>query len=198
MSNTNPTENPGMSSSAQSSVPCENVFLFVPHYSNSKCHDIQNFQICLVIFYIQGYEYKSCFLFCGVHQFVQLSGCRPRIGHQYSFDLHPGDGLICWMYSPRKYSLCVYSDVILRKYRNNQFQILQKRFIMPQSTSRFDLFSEKKPSLIELREYQRELAKTALQGEHTIILAETNAGKTYVAFHIIESHLLKHPTGNYQ
>jgi replicative superfamily II helicase len=57
--------------------------------------------------------------------------------------------------------------------------------------------SERKPSLIELREYQRELAKIALKGENTIILAGTNAGKTYVAFHIIENHLLKNPDGKY-
>jgi ATP-dependent helicase YprA (DUF1998 family) len=57
--------------------------------------------------------------------------------------------------------------------------------------------SERKPSLIELREYQRELAKIALKGENTIILSGTNAGKTYVAFHIIENHLLKNPDGKY-
>jgi replicative superfamily II helicase len=41
------------------------------------------------------------------------------------------------------------------------------------------------------------LAKIALKGENTIILAGTNAGKTYVAFHIIENHLLKNPDGKY-
>jgi hypothetical protein len=47
------------------------------------------------------------------------------------------------------------------------------------------IFLEKKPSLITLRKYQQELAKLALKGENTIILTGTNAGKTYVAFHII-------------
>jgi replicative superfamily II helicase len=41
------------------------------------------------------------------------------------------------------------------------------------------------------------IAKIALKGENTIILAGTNAGKTYVAFHIIENHLLKNPDGKY-
>lgn len=57
------------------------------------------------------------------------------------------------------------------------------------------IFLEKKPSLITLRKYQQELAELALKGENNIILAGTNAGKTYVAFHIIENHLIKNPEG---
>ena len=57
------------------------------------------------------------------------------------------------------------------------------------------IFLEKKPSLITLRKYQQELAKLALKGENTIILTGTNAGKTYVAFHIIENHFIKNPEG---
>ncbi|CAC5397214.1 DDX58 [Mytilus coruscus] len=52
---------------------------------------------------------------------------------------------------------------------------------------------ERSPSLIQLRNYQQELADIALKGENTMICAGTNAGKTYVAFHVIESHLLKNP-----
>ncbi|VDI64067.1 interferon-induced helicase C domain-containing protein 1 [Mytilus galloprovincialis] len=52
---------------------------------------------------------------------------------------------------------------------------------------------ERPPFLIKLRMYQQELAKIALKGENTIICAGTNAGKTYVAFHVIESHLLTNP-----
>lgn len=54
---------------------------------------------------------------------------------------------------------------------------------------------ERPPFLIKLRMYQQELAEIALRGENTIICAGTNAGKTYVAFHVIESHLLKNPKG---
>ncbi|XP_052069151.1 interferon-induced helicase C domain-containing protein 1-like [Mytilus californianus] len=54
---------------------------------------------------------------------------------------------------------------------------------------------ERPPSLVELRSYQQELAEIALKGENTIICAGTNAGKTYVAFHVIESHLLKNQRG---
>ncbi|XP_063444871.1 antiviral innate immune response receptor RIG-I-like [Mytilus trossulus] len=54
---------------------------------------------------------------------------------------------------------------------------------------------ERPPSLVELRHYQSELAEIALRGENTIMCAGTNAGKTYVAFHVIEGHLLKNPRG---
>ncbi|CAG2184719.1 IFIH1 [Mytilus edulis] len=50
-------------------------------------------------------------------------------------------------------------------------------------------------SLIHLRDYQQELAVLALKGENTIICAGTNAGKTYVALKVIESHLEKNTTG---
>ncbi|CAC5414135.1 DDX58 [Mytilus coruscus] len=55
--------------------------------------------------------------------------------------------------------------------------------------------TERKPSLIELRKYQEELVETAMTGQNTIICAGTNAGKTYVAYHIIEDHLIKYPNG---
>lgn len=46
---------------------------------------------------------------------------------------------------------------------------------------------------MKLRNYQFELAEIALKGENTIVCAGTNAGKTYVALHVIENHLLKTP-----
>ncbi|XP_063447550.1 antiviral innate immune response receptor RIG-I-like [Mytilus trossulus] len=55
--------------------------------------------------------------------------------------------------------------------------------------------TERKPSLIELRKYQEELVEIAVSGQNTIICAGTNAGKTYVAYHIIEDHLIKYPNG---
>lgn len=59
----------------------------------------------------------------------------------------------------------------------------------------FIFILERPPFLIKLRLYQQELAEIALKGENTIICAGTNAGKTYVAFHVIENHLLTNPKG---
>ncbi|CAC5377971.1 IFIH1 [Mytilus coruscus] len=50
-------------------------------------------------------------------------------------------------------------------------------------------------SSIHLRDYQQELAVLALKGDNTLICAGTNAGKTYVALKVIESHLEKNTTG---
>ncbi|KAL3863243.1 hypothetical protein ACJMK2_005008 [Sinanodonta woodiana] len=43
--------------------------------------------------------------------------------------------------------------------------------------------------LLNLRNYQLELAEDALRGENTIICAETGSGKTWVALYIVEKHL---------
>ncbi|XP_052070218.1 antiviral innate immune response receptor RIG-I-like isoform X5 [Mytilus californianus] len=55
--------------------------------------------------------------------------------------------------------------------------------------------TERKPCLVSLRQYQEELAVIALAGQNTIICAGTNSGKTYIAFHIIEDHLINNPDG---
>ncbi|XP_052773520.1 antiviral innate immune response receptor RIG-I-like [Mya arenaria] len=50
---------------------------------------------------------------------------------------------------------------------------------------------EPKPHSLELRDYQIELAEEAIKGRNTIICAETGTGKTWVALHIVASHLAK-------
>lgn len=49
------------------------------------------------------------------------------------------------------------------------------------------------PAEIELREYQKELAEAALRGVNSIICAPTGCGKTFVAVHIILTHLQEQP-----
>ncbi|XP_060606657.1 interferon-induced helicase C domain-containing protein 1-like isoform X2 [Ruditapes philippinarum] len=48
---------------------------------------------------------------------------------------------------------------------------------------------------LNLREYQKELAETAILGQNTIIHAATGAGKTRIAFYIVKNHLDKNPQG---
>ncbi|XP_052772064.1 antiviral innate immune response receptor RIG-I-like isoform X2 [Mya arenaria] len=48
---------------------------------------------------------------------------------------------------------------------------------------------EPKPHSLELRDYQIELAEDAIKGRNTIICSETGTGKTWVALHIVASHL---------
>lgn len=48
---------------------------------------------------------------------------------------------------------------------------------------------------LQLRPYQREVARPALRGLNCIICMPTNSGKTIVATHIIEQHLLRNMSG---
>ncbi|XP_052070234.1 antiviral innate immune response receptor RIG-I-like isoform X20 [Mytilus californianus] len=77
------------------------------------------------------------------------------------------------------------------------FQIVLPQENRKESSSMFleSIVSERTPTIISLRQYQKELAEIALTGQNTIICAGTNSGKTYIAFHIIEDHLIKHPEG---
>ncbi|KAJ7335401.1 hypothetical protein JRQ81_013342 [Phrynocephalus forsythii] len=47
----------------------------------------------------------------------------------------------------------------------------------------------------EAREYQKELARPALNGKHTIICAPTGSGKTFVSIMICDHHLTSMPAG---
>lgn len=50
---------------------------------------------------------------------------------------------------------------------------------------------------VELREYQKELAKRGCEGNNVIVMAPTNTGKTRVAFRIMQVlHLFGDHTGN--
>lgn len=48
---------------------------------------------------------------------------------------------------------------------------------------------------LKLRNYQLELAEKAVQGDNTIICAETGSGKTWVALYIVKKHLEGHKNG---
>ncbi|XP_069778971.1 antiviral innate immune response receptor RIG-I isoform X2 [Narcine bancroftii] len=48
---------------------------------------------------------------------------------------------------------------------------------------------------LELRAYQKELAESAVAGDNTVICAPTGSGKTIVALHITENHLMNRPEG---
>jgi ERCC4-related helicase len=56
------------------------------------------------------------------------------------------------------------------------------------------LGTEKGP-LLEMREYQLELADLALEGHNTIICAETGTGKTFVALYVTQEHLFNKNDG---
>ena len=53
--------------------------------------------------------------------------------------------------------------------------------------------TEQTTTVKTLRKYQEELAEIPIRGENCIICAVTNAGKTLVAFHIIEKHFRRNP-----
>ena len=61
------------------------------------------------------------------------------------------------------------------------------------------LFSEhvgsKQIERLKLRNYQLELAENAINGDNTIICAETGSGKTWVALHIVKKHLERNRNG---
>ena len=70
-----------------------------------------------------------------------------------------------------------------------------KSFYLFTGTPAIHESTEQTTTVKTLRKYQEELAEIPLRGENCLICAVTNAGKTLVAFHIIEEHFRRNPDG---